>query len=237
MARGSRSKPPGPLLWLLRTIVFLMYAPILFVVAVVLVLRWVPPPTSAFMLQWRAEHGMGANQIWVPWEAISLDAALAMVAAEDQKFPVHNGFDMDAIEDALAEQRDGGRVRGASTITQQVAKNLFLWSDRTWARKVVEAALTVILEKVWPKRRILEVYLNIAEFGDGVYGVEAAAREYFKIRAAELDAPQSALLAAVLPAPTKYSVRRPSDYVWRRQGWILRQMNRLGTGYVAALDR
>ena len=240
MARASahRSKPRRrPFLWLLRTIAVLMYAPVLAVVAIILLMRWVPPPTTAFMLHWRVDHGMGATQMWVPFEEISLQAALAVVAAEDQKFPVHDGFDMDAIEEALADRRDGGRVRGASTISQQVAKNLFLWPTRSWARKGVEAALTVLIERLWPKRRILEVYLNVAEFGEGLFGVEAAAREFFNVRAARLDASQAALLAAVLPAPNTYSVRRPSDYVRRRQAWILRQMHSLGMGYVAALPR
>jgi monofunctional biosynthetic peptidoglycan transglycosylase len=240
MARAEahrKRKRRRPLLWLLRTIVVLMYAPVLALVAIILVMRWMPPPTTAFMLHWRFDHGMGATQLWVPWEEISLQAALAVVAAEDQKFPFHDGFDMEAIEEALAEAREGGRSRGASTISQQVAKNLFLWPSRSWARKGVEAALTVLIEKLWPKRRILEVYLNIAEFGEGNFGVEAAARAYFNQRATRLDAAQAALLAAVLPAPNTYSVRRPSDYVRRRQAWIMRQMNRLGMGYVAALER
>ena len=151
-----------------------------------------------------------------------------MVAAEDQKFPHHRGFDVEAIQDAMAEADDGARMRGASTISQQVAKNLFLWSGRSFVRKGFEVWFTVWIEALWPKRRIIEVYLNIAEFGDGVYGAHAASERYFRIAPSALDAQQAALLAAVLPNPRKLHAQNPSAYVQRRAAWIQRQMRQLG---------
>jgi len=149
---------------------------------------------------------------------------VAVLAAEDQKFPVHHGFDVAQIADALQTAGQGGPLRGASTLTQQTAKNLFLWGGQSWLRKGLEAALTTLLELLVPKRRILEIYLNVAELERGVYGVEAAARRCFGKPAARLDAAESALLAAVLPSPRRFSVGAPSDYVRERQRWILSQM-------------
>ena len=198
----------------------------------VLALRFVDPPTSAFMLarQWqgRDEPGFVLRHQWVDWDAVSPQLPIALVAAEDQRFVQHHGFDLDAISSAMAEGGEDGRRRGASTISQQVAKNLFLWSGRSWLRKGIEAYYTVAIELFWPKRRILEVYLNIAEFGDGIYGVEAAARHYYGIPAARLDAAQSAALAAVLPNPRRYRVDAPSPYVLQRRAWIRRQVVQLG---------
>jgi monofunctional biosynthetic peptidoglycan transglycosylase len=212
--------------------------------AVVVALRFVDPPTTAFMLQSRIAalieepQGYRFGYEWRDWDSISRQAALAVVAAEDQKFPVHHGFDFEQIDRALADRERGGRTRGASTITQQVAKNLFLWPGRSLFRKGLEAGLTVLIELTWSKRRILEVYLNVAEFGPGTYGVQAASRRYFGKDAAALSRPESALLAAVLPAPRRYSVASPSRYVRHRQGWIERQMSALGgTDYLEALDR
>jgi monofunctional biosynthetic peptidoglycan transglycosylase len=204
-------------------------------------MRWVNPPTTAFML--RAEFTSGADfgevhkhYRWRSLQQISLYAALAAIAAEDQKFPDHQGFDFEAIEDAMEHNAGSKRIRGASTITQQVAKNLFLWSGRSYVRKGLEAYLTVLIEALWPKRRILEVYLNIAEFGDGVFGVEAASQHFFRSSARRLTQNQAALLAAVLPNPVRYQVNRPSAYVLWRRGWILAQMGRLGgTAYLEQL--
>lgn len=154
---------------------------------------------------------------------------LAVVAAEDQKFPQHYGFDIDSIQDALRDYYlQGDNLRGASTISQQVAKNLFLWPAQSWLRKGLEAWFTVLIELIWPKQRILEVYLNIAEFGPGIYGVEAASLTYFNQTAAMLAPEQAALLAAVLPNPKAYHVEQPSRYVLDRRNWILRQMRQLG---------
>ena len=163
---------------------------------------------------------------------MSPSVPLALVAAEDQRFPDHHGFDLEAIEKARRNNARGRKVRGASTISQQVAKNLFLWSGRSWVRKGIEAWYTVLIELLWPKERILEVYANIAEFGDGVYGVQAAARSFFGRDAARLGPAQSARLAAVLPSPRRYNARNPGPYVQRRSRGIERQMRQLGQGYL-----
>ena len=192
----------------------------------VLALRWIDPPTSAFMLTDRSERPLRYQ--WVDMENISPHAAIAVVAAEDQLFPHHWGFDFNSIREAVEANGRRTRIRGASTISQQVAKNLFLWRDRTWLRKGVEAWFTVLLEALWPKQRILEVYLNIAEFGRGIYGVEAASRHFYGKPASRLNAHEAALLAAVLPNPRRFRVDRPSAYVLSRQDWILDQMRGLG---------
>lgn len=195
--------------------------------------RWLPVPVTAFMAGERlaaraAGQPLDQRQDWVPWERISPHAAVAVIAAEDQKFLAHGGFDYSAIEQAVSEAQRGRRLRGASTISQQVAKNLFLWSGQSWVRKGLEAWLTVWIEFLWPKRRILEVYLNVAQFGRGTWGVEAASRRYFGKPAAQLARHEAALLAAVLPSPTRYRVVNPGPYVRQRQQWILGQMRRLG---------
>lgn len=205
-------------------------------VLVVLALRWISPPTTAFMVQyqiaaWRsgdAEAGTAARYRWVDWADMSPELAVAVVAAEDQRFLDHHGLDFDAISDALEERRGTGRLRGASTISQQVAKNLFLWPGQSWLRKGIESYLTVLIELVWSKRRVLEVYLNVAEFGTGVYGVGAASDRFFAGDPARVERQQAALLAAVLPSPKRLHVERPSPYVRSRQEWILAQMAQLG---------
>jgi monofunctional biosynthetic peptidoglycan transglycosylase len=174
---------------------------------------------------------------WVNAAQISASLPYAVVAAEDQKFPVHFGFDVESIRDALDAHGEGERLRGASTITQQVAKNLFLWSGRSFVRKGLEAYFTVLLEALLPKDRILEIYLNVAEFGPGIYGVGAAGDVYFAKAAARISDAEAALLAAVLPAPKSSSVSRPSGYVRERQRWILTQMRRLERdGSLMSLD-
>lgn len=165
---------------------------------------------------------------WIGWESISPQMRLAVVAAEDQKFPRHWGFDFASIEDAVQEQSARGRLRGASTISQQVARNLFLWPGRSYLRKGIEAYFTVLLELFWTKRRILEVYLNVAQFGDGIYGVDAAGHTFFGKRPSQLETADAALLAAVLPNPIRFHVRNPSEYVRERVGWIEEQMTHLG---------
>lgn len=160
---------------------------------------------------------------------------LAVIASEDQKFPSHWGFDMESINDAW-EARER-RQRGASTITQQVAKNLFLWRGPSWVRKGIEAYFTILIEALWPKQRVLEVYLNIAEFGRGIYGAEAASRFFYGKSAARLTSADAALLAAVLPNPVRLKVAAPSAYVRARQTWIVAQMAKLGgVGYLRNLD-
>ena len=195
----------------------------------VLLLRWVPPPTSAFMLE--CEH-RPVDQHWVPAQRIAPAAALAVIASEDQRFPEHWGFDFEAIDDALAHNARSRHIRGASTISQQTAKNLFLWGGRSYFRKGLEAGITVSLEALWPKRRILEMYLNIAQFGPNVFGVEAAAQRYFGEPAARLSWHQAAMLASVLPNPEELHVDRPSAYVFERTADIEEQMRNLGIGYL-----
>ena len=216
-----------------RVLLLLALAPVLFTLLQVLALRWIDPPVSAFMLAHDGPH----RYEWRDLAAISPQLPIAVVAAEDQKFPRHDGFDVDAIREALDEREAGEGSRGASTLSQQVAKNLFLWSGRNWLRKGLEAWYTVLIEATWPKARILEMYVNIAEFGDGVYGAEAAAQQYFGVPAAQLSPAQSALLAAVLPNPKRLQVAAPSAYVRGRQAWIQRQVRQLGgPGYLDGAD-
>jgi monofunctional glycosyltransferase len=201
----------------------------------VAVLRFVDPPTSAFMIGYRVSADARSPRLrhrWVDQRAIAPSAKLAVIAGEDQKFPDHFGFDLKQIQASIDDSRKGAQLRGASTITQQVAKNLFLWKGQSWVRKALEAYFAVVLEIVWSKTRILEVYLNVAEFGRGIYGIEAASEYFFGKPAARLTASESALLAAVLPSPTRFKVDAPSAYVRERQMWILRQMDRLGSGYL-----
>jgi monofunctional biosynthetic peptidoglycan transglycosylase len=208
-------------------------------ITAVVLMRWIDPWTTAFMLESRisatvrGERGYHTDYRWVDWKDISPNVAIAVVASEDQKFPDHAGFDFDAIADALEDSADGGPMRGASTISQQVAKNLFLWPGRSFVRKGVEAYLTVLLETFWPKRRILEVYLNVAEFGPGIFGVGAASERYFGKPPEQLDREEAARLAAVLPAPRQLHADRPSAYVRARTQRIEQEMARLGgAGYL-----
>ena len=201
----------------------------------VLALRWLQPPASSVMLQRAVSEHHRQYFNWVDLEQISPHVALAVVAAEDQLFPKHTGFDLHAIRNAIGHNARGGRLRGASTLSQQVARNLFLWQGRSYLRKGLEAWFTLLLEVFWSKQRILEVYLNIAETGPQTFGVEAAARRFLHTNAARLDREQAALLAAVLPAPHRMHLDAPSDYVRSRQQHILRQMQQLGDGYLGAI--
>ena len=195
-------------------------------VALTLPLRWFDPPTTAFMLQDDSGRDPLLHE-WQSWDQLGTAAVLAVVAAEDQRFGEHFGLDLDSIRDSIEQAQDGERLRGASTISQQVAKNLYLWPGRSFVRKGLEAYFTLLLETCLPKRRILEIYLNIAEFGAGIYGVAAASRYYFGKSPRQLYDAEAALLAAVLPSPTRLSVHEPSEYVRERQAWILGQMQRL----------
>jgi monofunctional biosynthetic peptidoglycan transglycosylase len=197
-------------------------------------LRWINPIYSTFMAEAQVSAWVSRDssyqfrRTWVDLDRISPNLPLAVVASEDQKFPEHSGFDVEAIEKAYALNQHSHKVRGASTISQQVAKNLFLWSGRSYFRKGLEAYFTVLIESLWPKRRILEIYLNIAEFGLGTYGAEAAAQRYFHKPASRLTRGDAAVLAAVLPNPEHYSAAAPSRYVQQRREWILGQMQALG---------
>lgn len=204
-----------------------------FSTAPILILRWLPPPTSAVMLESRIVslvHGRSTAILyqWVDWDGIAAPMRLAVVASEDQRFPSHWGFDLGAIAGAMEGKQTKHRLRGASTITQQVAKNLFLWPGRSYVRKGLEAYLTVLLELCWPKRRILEMYLNVAEFGDGIYGVRAASEAFFKKPPSALTSGEAALLAAVLPNPKRLRAGDPSAHVQERARWIEEQMEQLG---------
>lgn len=231
-----RRKPKRWRQRLLLGMASLLFAP----VVLIALMRWIDPLTSAFMLQRQVEIWMGGSwqwvkYDWVDWEYIAPVVPLAAVAAEDQRFPTHFGFDFEAIADALEANADGGAVRGASTISQQVAKNLFLWSGRSWVRKGLEAYLTLAIEVLWPKQRILEVYVNIAQFGMNVFGVGAASKEYFGRIPLRVSAHEAALLAAVLPNPVRFRVDSPSAYVYGRALRIQGQMRQLGSDYLRNL--
>ncbi|MFN3694422.1 MAG: monofunctional biosynthetic peptidoglycan transglycosylase [Ignavibacterium sp.] len=200
---------------------------------IVFLLRWINPITSSIMVQRQVQSVFSGDfdyikYSWVDYDDCSPYLPIAFVAAEDQNFPEHFGFDVREIKKALKQYERGRRIRGASTITQQVAKNLFLWEGKSFIRKGVEAYFTVLIELLWDKKRILEVYMNIAEFGDMIFGVKMASLAYYKKLPDKVSPAQAALLAAVLPNPKRYSVVKPSGYVRGRQNWILKQMNSLG---------
>ncbi|MDQ2640893.1 MAG: monofunctional biosynthetic peptidoglycan transglycosylase [Pseudomonadota bacterium] len=220
---------------LLRLALWSVAGAVLLSVLMVATLRFVDPWTSGFMVQARIHSWFDDDprpftlrQQWRDYPQVSPQLALAVVASEDQRFPVHWGFDFRQIRAALDEAEKGRRMRGASTISQQVARNVFLWNGRSWIRKGAETWFTVLIEALWSKQRILEVYLNVAEFGPGIYGAEAAAQAFFGKPAARLSRPEAARLAAVLPNPKRMSAARPGAYMVRRQGEIERQMAALG---------
>ncbi|EKL0983128.1 TPA: monofunctional biosynthetic peptidoglycan transglycosylase [Klebsiella aerogenes] len=229
------SKRVAPLAMIKRLLLRLLLVCVVFWGGGIAVFSILPVPFSAVMLErqvsawFSGDFHYVAHSDWVGMDEISPWMGLAVIAAEDQKFPDHWGFDVPAIEKALAHnERNENRIRGASTLSQQTAKNLFLWDGRSWLRKGLEVGLTVGIETVWSKKRILTVYLNIAEFGDGIFGVEAAAQRYFHKPASRLTPAEAALLAAVLPNPIRFRADAPSGYVRSRQAWILRQMRQLG---------
>jgi len=188
--------------------------------------HWIDPPTTAFMLQDRSNRKPVLYE-WLSWKNMGVAPPIAVVAAEDQKFASHFGFDVKSIRESVEDFNDGASLRGASTITQQVAKNLYLWPSKSFFRKGIEAYLTVLIEATWSKKRILEIYLNIAEFGPGIYGMGAASEMYFGKSPIELSDDEAALLAAVLPNPKRMHVDHPTPYIRERQNWIIAQMQRL----------
>ncbi|MFH1215469.1 MAG: monofunctional biosynthetic peptidoglycan transglycosylase [Pseudomonadota bacterium] len=239
MKKNDRRSRPRRIIFFLGRILFLA---VFLSIATVLLLRWVPPPTSAFMVGnhlavlFSVEKHTSIRYQWCDWDGISPYMPLAVLAAEDQKFVHHSGFDFDSIAKAVESNKKGRRLRGASTITQQVAKNLFLWPGRSYLRKGLEAYFTVLLELMWPKKRILEVYVNIAQFGEGIYGAHAAAEMVFRKKPAHLKEGEAALLAAVLPNPLVLKAKKPSPYVLERKRWITGQMRQLnGTSYLRDL--
>jgi monofunctional biosynthetic peptidoglycan transglycosylase len=209
----------------------IIWRALLLLVVVLLLLRFVPPPTTAFMLQ----SPYPVTQDWISIDKLPSHVPLAFVASEDQRFPNHYGVDFAAISKALSQYDDGDGLRGASTITQQTAKNLFLWSGRSFVRKGLEAGFAVSLETLWGKKRILEVYLNIAEFGQGIYGVEAASQHYFGRSASKLTMNQAARLAIMLPSPRTRSPNDLTFYLRQRVIWVERQMQQLGSDYLTPL--
>ena len=229
------SKRVSPLKWIKRIVWRIALVLVLFWGGGIALFSFVPVPFSAVMVERQLSAWLSgdfhyvAHSDWVSMDEISPWMGLAVIAAEDQKFPEHWGFDVQAIEKALSHnERNENRIRGASTLSQQTTKNLLLWDGRSWLRKGLEAGLTVGVETVWSKKRILTVYLNIAEFGEGTFGVEAAAQRYFHKSASRLTMSEAALLAAVLPNPIRFKADAPSGYVRSRQAWIMRQMRQLG---------
>ena len=234
MAKSTRAKK-----WLKRLFIWLPLWFCLISIGQVLLLRWVNPPASSFMAIRQVSGWLGGDidyrieYVWRDLHAVSAQLPIAVVASEDQRFPEHHGFDFESMQKAYQSNRKGRKIRGASTISQQLAKNLFLWSGRSYVRKALEGWYTVWIELLWPKRRILEVYVNVAEFGDGVYGAEAAARRYFGKPAKSLSRTEAARMAAVLPNPKRYSLSNPGPYVQRRTRAIERQIRGLGgPGYL-----
>ncbi|MDF2624364.1 MAG: monofunctional biosynthetic peptidoglycan transglycosylase [Kosakonia cowanii] len=232
MKRGGGGKLKAALKRLLLRVLLVLVA---FWGGGILLFSFLPVPFSAVMVErqlsaWlTGDFSYVAHSDWVSMDEISPWMALAVVAAEDQRFPDHWGLDVEAIEKALSHnEKHENRIRGASTLSQQTVKNLFLWDGKSWLRKGLEAGLTVTTEAIWTKRRILTVYLNIAEFGDGIFGVEEASQRYFHKPASRLTMSEAALLAAVLPNPIRYKAAAPSGYVRNRQAWIMRQMQQLG---------
>ena len=213
--------------WLIRLVLLWLFITVI----LVLPLRWLNPPITSFILQRTYSQEDETIEIKHEWRDISEIApslAMSVIASEDQKFADHWGFDLAAIEQVLEDRQNGEKMRGASTLSQQLAKNLYLWPGRNLIRKGLEAYFTAAIEAMIPKRRILELYLNVAEFGDGIYGAEAAAHTIFGVPAESLSPYQSALLAARLPAPKKYAIQPPSDYMQKRARWIEQQVKQLG---------
>lgn len=210
-------------------------------VAIVLALRWIRPPTTAFMLQVarqrrRAGGPASLDRDWMAYREIASEVRLATIAAEDVYFAFHRGFDWNSLREAHRHNRAGRRLRGGSTITQQLAKNLFLWPGRSYLRKALEAYFTVLIEAIWPKWRILEVYLNVAQYGPRVFGVAAASRAFIGRSAAVLTRQEAALLATMPKNPERYSATRPSPLIRLRQTLILDSMKRLGPSYLVHVD-
>ena len=221
-----------PKIW--RFLLRFMLWVFVFSIASVIIFRWLPVPVTPLMLiqcisqSFDSKRNLKLKKDWVPLEEISPNLQLAVVCSEDQNFLEHYGFDMDAIEKAMEHNKNHKRKRGASTISQQTAKNIFLYDGRNWIRKGLEVYFTALIELIWNKERIMEVYLNVIEFGDGIYGAEAASQQFFHTSAKNLTRNQAALLASVLPAPRRFSAVHPSLYIRGRQGWILGQMENWG---------
>jgi monofunctional biosynthetic peptidoglycan transglycosylase len=208
---------------------------LLFWLGGLLLFRYVNPPITATMVIGLFEHRVALKQRSVPLNNISPLLQRAVIASEDGRFCAHNGIDFDAVEDAVADYGERGKLRGASTVSMQVARNVFLWTGGGVARKILEAPLALALDALWPKRRILEVYFNIAEWGPGIFGAEAAAQRYFHKSAAALSSVEAARLAAILPNPIRWDAARPTAYIERRTGIIQTRMLQLNRNQLACL--
>jgi monofunctional biosynthetic peptidoglycan transglycosylase len=209
--------------WVKRVFLFLLIFHLLYI----LLLKWVDPPVTITQLI-SLVKGEGLKRDYINGKSISYNAKLAVIASEDQLFPDHNGFDWKSIKKAMAyNEKKPNRIRGGSTISQQAAKNIFLWQGRSWIRKGLEVYFTFMIETIWGKKRILELYLNVIEMGKGIYGIEAASQSYFNKSAKNLTRSEAAMIAACLPNPKKYSVKPLSGYIAKRYPWVLRQMNNL----------
>lgn len=205
-----------------RAFIILFIAQLVYII----LLKWVDPPITITQLSsWITGHGLKRD--YVGRNKISSAAKLAIIASEDQLFPDHNGFDFKSIEKAMKHNQKSKSLHGASTISQQTAKNVFLWQGRSWLRKGLEIYFTFMIEQIWGKKRILEVYMNVVEMGDGVFGIEAASQKYFNKKAADLSKGESSMIAACLPNPRRYTVKPVSKFVSARSEWVLRQMNNL----------
>lgn len=225
-----RGKSLGP--WKKWGIRFLFWFLVLSL-ASTLLMRFIPPPITPLMIIRGIEgvasgRGFVIHKQWRPLKNIAPVMMQAVIASEDQKFLNHAGFDFTAISKAYANNKSGKRQKGASTISQQTAKNVFLWPTSSYIRKAIEVYFTFLIEAAWNKERIMEVYLNVAEFGPGIYGVESAARIYFHKSALHLTSREAAMLAAVLPAPRKWNAARPTSYLLQRRRWITQQMRNIG---------
>lgn len=218
---------------LFKIIFLIILAATLLSILLVLSMRWINPVGTALMVErkieaWQTGTNIEFKRDWRNLNEISDNLKLAVIASEDQNFPYHHGFDMQAIKEALEHNAKGGSVRGASTISQQVAKNIFLWSGRSWFRKGLEVWFTAWIELLWSKERVLEVYLNSAEWGEGIFGAEAAAQQYFGTTAKQLTKDQASTMTAVLPNPLRWSPANPTAYIKTRAIWIQKQMDNLG---------
>ena len=217
--------------------VFLFFSIAVLCVFLVITFRWVNPPTSGVMIQRKVESFFSENStmpsaspvVWASFDDTSPYIMLAAIASEDQRFYQHGGFDLVQLKKAIKDKMNGKPLRGASTISQQTAKNLFLWTGRSYVRKGLEVWFTLLIEMFWSKDRILEVYLNIIEFGTGINGIQSASQTFFNQSARNISPNQAALLISVLPNPHKMKVDSPSAYMYERQSWILSQMKQLGT--------
>ena len=214
---------------IIRVIAKVLLGAIIASILLVIIYRFVPVPFTPLMIQRYFEMEEGKiDKTWMPLEKLSPNLPLAVVTSEDQKFEEHFGFDIEAIEKAAKynDKHKGKKVKGASTISQQTAKNVFLWPNRSWVRKGLEVYFTLLIEVFWSKERIMEVYLNVIEMGPGVYGAEAASHYYFHKPAAALSKSEAALIAAILPNPIRWSAAKPTPYITRKKNWIVRRMGK-----------